>query len=235
MRKKNTAFRKTYYFPGTSAFSSSEFAEKLSSSVQEFFLKNGPCPILFVCIGSDRITGDSLGPLVGYKLEQRLLHPLPHDNFQYRVLGTLSHPIHALNLKQTIHSLRQSSVPYLMIAIDASVGLPESVGHITLSNQPLAPGEGVKRTLPRIGHISITGIVSDENGDLPFHLQNVRLYSIMQMADCIYDGIITFLCSCSSQLPVPAEVPDFPDRMPQDLPASACASGPYPDEPHKYL
>jgi len=226
---------RTYYFPSGNLFSASEFSEKLFSVVLDFFQKNGHCPILFLCIGSDRITGDSLGPLLGYKLEQHLQTPRLNDPPHYQVLGTLSCPVHALNLKQTIHSLRQSAIPYLTIAIDASVGPSESLGCITLSNRSLTPGEGVNHTLPKVGQISITGIVSDENCTLPFHLQNIRLSFIMQMADCIYNGLLTFLYSYNNQLPVPAEAPDFPDRMFPDLPVSACASGLYPDVSHNPL
>ena len=34
-------------------------------------------PIVFVCIGTDRSTGDSLGPLVGTLLKEKEQHPLP--------------------------------------------------------------------------------------------------------------------------------------------------------------
>ena len=38
----------------------------LFSELQPIILENRP--IIFVCIGTDRSTGDSLGPLIGYKL-----------------------------------------------------------------------------------------------------------------------------------------------------------------------
>ncbi len=226
---------KTYYFPGGNDFSPSDFSERLISFVRDFFKKNDPCPILFLCIGSDRITGDSLGPLIGYKLEQRLLDPAAAGCVPYQVLGTLSRPVHALNLRSTLGSLSRIKAPYLTIAVDAAVGSLDSVGSITLSNRPLTPGEGVNHALPSVGQISVTGIISDENSKLPFHLQNIRLYAVMQLAECIYQGLLTFLYSYSSQLPAPAEVPDFPHRMFQDLSASACSSCPYPDDSHKNL
>ncbi len=229
MKEKN----KIYYFPGGTRFSVSDFSKKLLSAVQNFYQKNGPCPILFLCIGSDRITGDSLGPLVGYKLEEQLHQSKNCPDYQ--VLGTLSHPVHALNLRQAIHAIRQTNIPYLIIAIDAAVGLKESIGCITLSEKPLTPGEGINRSLPRVGQISVTGIVSDEDCNLPFHLQNIRLHTVMQMADLIYQGLLTFLYSYSSQLPAPAVIPDFPDRTHQGLPVSACSLSPYPDEPHRHL
>lgn len=44
--------------------------------------------ILFLCIGTDRSTGDSLGPLIGYKLREKGMK-------NARVLGTLEEPVHA--------------------------------------------------------------------------------------------------------------------------------------------
>ena len=48
-------------------------------------------PIIFICIGTDRSTGDSLGPLVGYKLQF-----LNKSNIH--IYGTLQSPIHAKNI-----------------------------------------------------------------------------------------------------------------------------------------
>ena len=52
-------------------------------------------PIAFACIGTDRSTGDALGPLVG----QRLLK-LGFDRTP--VIGTLEEPLHALNLEERL-------------------------------------------------------------------------------------------------------------------------------------
>ena len=45
-------------------------------------------PVIVMCIGSDRSTGDSLGPLVGYKLSK-----FTFENVH--VYGCLQSPIHA--------------------------------------------------------------------------------------------------------------------------------------------
>ena len=52
-------------------------------------------PIIFVCIGTDRSTGDSLGPLVGYKLKY-----LSKNNIY--IYGTLENPIHAKNMVDSL-------------------------------------------------------------------------------------------------------------------------------------
>ena len=72
-------------------------------------------PPVFVCIGSDRVTGDSLGPLVGTRLQYA-------DNFTLPVYGTLDFPIHALNLKDAMRSIKYFHPYNPIIAIDASLG-----------------------------------------------------------------------------------------------------------------
>lgn len=71
--------------------------------------------IVFLCIGSDRITGDCLGPYIGH-----LLHP--HESPRIFVYGTLSDPVHALNLEKSSRLIGQLHPHALVIAIDASLG-----------------------------------------------------------------------------------------------------------------
>lgn len=226
--------KQTCYFESGTDFSPFDFSRKLEKFIQHDYKINGPRPILFFCIGSDRITGDSLGPLIGYKLEQHLRYQT-YASSACKVLGTLSQPIHALNLENAWDTVAQQETPFLTIAIDAAIGTTDSCGYITLTNRPLAPGEGVRRSLPRVGQISITGIVSAESCDMMSQLQNVRLSSVMLLADCICEGILTFLSSCSTQLPVPATIPDLSDKIRQNLPASACSSDPSRYASHTYL
>ena len=57
-----------YYFSSEKHDAHIDFSKKLSS-----FLNSADAfshPIAVMCIGSDRSTGDSLGPLIGYKLSK---------------------------------------------------------------------------------------------------------------------------------------------------------------------
>lgn len=56
--------------------------------------------IILVCIGSDRATGDCLGPIVGHKLA-RFCNT--HKN-SLHLFGTLEQPIHAKNLEPLYNS-----------------------------------------------------------------------------------------------------------------------------------
>ena len=74
--------------------------------------------------------------------------------------------------------------PYI-IAIDASLGKEEHIGFMTLATGPLKPGLGVKKKLPEVGDIHITGIVNSSR-EMEFStLQTTRLSIIFQIADAI--------------------------------------------------
>ncbi len=174
--------QKVYYYRAGAAFSPAAFATQLIQLTEQYFISRPDTPVFLLCIGSDRVLGDTLGPIIGYKLEKMLSYP-------FQVFGTLSRPVHAINLRPTLLQLSTLYHSPLTIAIDASIGRKESVGCITLSNRAIRPGTGVAKTLPQIGQVSITGIVSEDCFDVSSRLQNIRLGFIMELADCICNGI----------------------------------------------
>lgn len=136
---------------------------------------------VIVCIGTDRSTGDSLGPLVGTKLLERRLDGLI-------VHGTLEDPVHAANINDKMALLKEHQDPFIL-AIDASLGKTESVGCITLGPGAVKPGAGVNKKLPQVGDVHFTGIVNVGGYMEYFVLQNTRLNIVMDMANTITDSI----------------------------------------------
>ncbi|AGK56182.1 MAG: sporulation protein YyaC [Bacillus sp. (in: firmicutes)] len=139
-------------------------------------------PIVFVCIGTDRSTGDSLGPLVGTLLEEKAVSP-------FFVYGTLENPIHAVNLKDQLSDIHEKHTDPFIIGIDACLGRLKSVGVIQVSDGPVKPGAGVNKDLPEVGDIHITGIVNVSGFMEFFVLQNTRLNLVLKMAKTIANGI----------------------------------------------
>ena len=138
--------------------------------------------ILILCIGTDRATGDSLGPIIGYKLK----------NFKHKnvfIYGTLDNPVHAKNLTSVIEEISTLYTNPLIIAIDACLGKIEHVGYITISKGVIRPGAGVHKELPAVGDIAVTGIVNFSGIMDMLVLQNTRLNIVMKMADVISSGI----------------------------------------------
>lgn len=106
-------------------------------------------PLAFACIGSARIMGDNLGPMIGSILSRSRY---PH------VFGTMENPLNALTLPGRSRLLEQIGRKYCLIAIDASLGSHSQSGHITLCDSCLYPGAGVSRQLPAVGQLHITGV-----------------------------------------------------------------------------
>ncbi len=137
--------------------------------------------IIFLCIGSDRATGDCFGPLVGEALfHAKKKRPFPLSCPE--IYGTLDKPVHAVNLEKTIQKIHHSYENPYIFAIDASLGLREHIGFITLSAGPLFPGAGVKKKLPEIGDTSITGIVNEHSERCQQTLQTTRLSTVTHLS-----------------------------------------------------
>ena len=140
--------------------------------------------IIFLCIGTDRATGDCLGPLVGYKLKSVL-----GDRKNAFVYGTLESPIHAKNLSESVERIYKRHEKPLVVAIDASLGDASQVGYMSVKRGSLKPGAGLNKRLPAIGDISIVGIVNYCGIMEMMILQSTRLNVVMKMADIIVTSI----------------------------------------------
>lgn len=130
--------------------------------------------IVAFCVGTDRSTGDSLGPLTGTYLKQL--------GCKLSVYGDMDDPIHAMNLEERIEEVRHNHQKPFIIAIDACLGQVSSVGCIQMANGPLKPGAGVNKELPPVGNIHLTGIVNVGGFMEYFVLQNTRLNLVMNMS-----------------------------------------------------
>ena len=140
--------------------------------------------LVWVCVGTDRSTGDSLGPFVGTMLTEA---GVPN------VYGTLDHPVHALNLAKMLERIKEAHPDACIVAIDACLEKAKSVGSMELRDGALEPGAGVGKVLPSVGDYNIIGIVNAEGFMEHVALQNTRLSLVIQMAKSITDFILRSL------------------------------------------
>lgn len=174
------------YFPNAYI----QIEKYLSNALENILISNRA--IIFLCIGTDRSCGDSLGPLIGYKLSSIKTN-------KFYVYGSLENPIHSLNIESTLKKIYDSFKDPFIIAIDASLGAPKNVGKIFIEKKPLYPGAALNKTLRPIGHISIIGVVNILNNSGFIILQNTRLYTVMTLADSISQGIKSFINKNSTE------------------------------------
>lgn len=142
--------------------------------------------IVVLCIGTDRSTGDSLGPIVGDYL-------VSFSGEGIYIYGSLEYPVHAKNLNIFLHEIHINYPSPFIIAVDASLGSTQNIGKILIENKPLNPGSALKKDLPAVGDISITGIVNVSSSLDFLTLQSTRLFTVMRMARIISKGIYNAL------------------------------------------
>lgn len=111
--------------------------------------------IVFLCIGTNGIIGDSVGPKTGSILKEKF----KESNFA--VLGTSSNEINYFTinkvLEQKIKSLRK---PFL-ITIDSALSKPEFIGKIIINKQYLHLGKSLKKEKYILGNLNIKVIIGE--------------------------------------------------------------------------
>lgn len=112
--------------------------------------------VVVVCIGTENVTSDSLGPRVGSLLNENLSVPI----FVYGMQGA---NIDAKNLTVAIGIIKRLHPDAPLLVVDAAVGEEWQIGCVQLTNGNIAPGAATNKQLDRVGDISIVGIVGNKN------------------------------------------------------------------------
>lgn len=156
------------------------YQEKVKRSVIEY---------IFLCVGSDKMTGDCFGPLVGTKLEQAFMN---YQIFNIHILGTLKEPVCYPNMLQIVKKIEKIENKACVIVVDAALSKEENIGKIYVSKQKTILGKSIGKQKIEIGDISIKAVVA-KDFKLPIHnfqiLQNISLQFVMNMAEIVADSI----------------------------------------------
>lgn len=143
--------------------------------------------LIFLCIGTDRVIGDSFGPLVGYKLKH-----LFRDEENIKVIGSLDNIICMHNITKIVRNINSTYPEAFLIAIDAALSNNKNIGKIVVSKGSIKVASSFTTKNIYVGDVSIKGIVSRnlKNSKCNFRLlQNTPLNLVMNMADSVAQGI----------------------------------------------
>jgi len=150
-------------------------------------LSDMAAPPVVICVGSDLSVGDSLGPVTGTKLKEKL------KGLNVYVYGTLSKPITAHEVKYTEEFVRLTHPDSPVIAIDAAVGVAGDIGLIKIAGRSLKPGSGANKKLVKLGDVSIMGIVAEKSLFNYSLFSATRLNIVYKMAEIIAEGVANFI------------------------------------------
>ncbi len=143
-------------------------------------------PPVVLCIGSDLAVGDSLGPIAGTLLRR--------SAFRGYIYGSLKSPVTAKEAKYLGEFLKKTHPGSPVIAVDAAVGEEQDVGLIKVLAGPIRPGAGANKRLPKVGDVSVLGIVAKKS-PLSYPLFNLtRLGVVYSMAETVAAAIADLSC-----------------------------------------
>ena len=109
---------------------------------------------VIVCIGTQKSYLDSVGPIVGTKLQRLFPNAV--------IIGKLGDNCHALNIESKIKYIKKHYPDRTILAIDACCTKDNNkLGTIQLTKGAISPGAGVGKNLPAIGHYSFKAFTVD--------------------------------------------------------------------------
>ena len=146
-----------------------------------------------VCVGSDKISGDALGPMVGTMLRRRGL-PCP-------VYGVEGESVNGVNLAEYRGFLQRYHRGVPIIAVDAAVGRPDEIGSIKYRLGGVQAGGAMGRSEPPLGDLAILGVVGPKGGDVLSALLAVPFDIVERLAERIADK----LCRVLGPMAAPVE------------------------------
>lgn len=140
---------------------------------------------VFICIGSDLVLGDSLGPLVGTFIKNKKIGA--------DIYGTLNYPITAKEIEYARKYIKIMHPNKTIVAIDASIGNEEDIGIIKVKNEGIRPGLGVNKNFDLIGDVSIIGIVASRSFQNNNLYNLTRLNLVYKLSETIANGIEKYI------------------------------------------
>lgn len=167
-----------------------QLIQELGSYLYQEKRKRGYLELVFLCIGTDRMTGDCFGPLVGSKLQEKLEH---YNIFNLTIYGTLKENVCYTNIKEILKMIETRHPSACLIVIDAALSTQEKIGNIFVQKEKMVLGKGLNKSKIEVGDISIKAVVG-QNYKLPnynfSHLQNISLNVVITLADIVSEAIV---------------------------------------------
>lgn len=156
-----------------------EFAFRLASVIDDRL------PVI-VCIGSDRVVSDMIGPLIA----EILVNKYDVDAYVY---GRLNNPIISKNLKSAFKYIKGKHKGRKIIVIDATLGKLSDIGMVKLINSGCIPAGAFGTQTQIYGDISILPVVSTIGVESKVFLSAMKFLTVYNMAkdiaECVNNAI----------------------------------------------
>lgn len=135
---------------------------------------------VIMCLGTDKVIADSLGPIVGNLLTTKY-------NINTYVYGKLKRTVNAININTYYDHIKSTHSKHKILVVDASLGKESKIGSINVSRGGVVPYNSA--LLKKIGDINITTVVLKNNFCNKQLMTSTKLSFIYQKAEIIARAI----------------------------------------------
>lgn len=140
--------------------------------------------VIFLCIGTDKIIGDSFGPIVGHFLKQN----------NYTVYGDLEKTVNGTNLIKYIEKINENHKSPYIIVLDSALGEKDMVNKIVVGKGGIKPGSALNKNNKIIGDLYINAVVGVNCNNNFEELKNAKLYNVLSLSNTVYESISKSIC-----------------------------------------
>ncbi len=130
---------------------------------------------VFMCVGSDRVVGDALAPIVS----EYLIKKFKVNAFVY---GTLSNPINSKNVESAYEYIKLKHPNSKIIVVDATLSYSQEMFCVKMQNCGVIPAGFFNKKLKIMGDISLIGVVGNVGMKDYNFINNIGINSILKMA-----------------------------------------------------
>ena len=165
------------------------FMKDFAKYIYEEKEKNDYFEIVFLCIGTDKLIGDSFGPLVGSKLEKMLEM---YSIFNINIYGTLKKNINYTNIGKYINKIKKDHPNACIVVIDAALSKEINIGKIYVQRQKITIAKSLNKSKIEVGDISIKAVVGKNYKISKYNflcLQNISLNEVINLSEIVAEGI----------------------------------------------
>lgn len=138
--------------------------------------------IVFVCIGTKEILGDSFGPMVGSYLK---------ENSNFKIYGDIDNNICSRkDIKNIYRKIKNKNI----IAIDSAVSNIENIGEVFITSNTCKIGKGINKYKGQIGDITIKAVVAKKEEDIDITIENLKKVDY-RFVKKLADSVGQIICS----------------------------------------
>ena len=166
-----------------------QFIKNLRNKISRYDLKREFTEIIFLCVGTNKIIGDMIGPMVGEDLKNRIYK---NTKKEIVVFGNMQSTLNLKNAEKIISNIKKSYINPFIITIDTALGNEKNLKKIYITQGEIEIGKAVSRGIKYESHINIKGVVGRYSSVTEKNintLKNVKPEAIFYLSSIISNGI----------------------------------------------